>query len=184
MALVYRGNGAWGTGKGANLTAAEFDGNTWDLDQRIVALETNPAAPVEISNITQSGTTVTIHLSNGTTYNVSFATSSTVLAADIIEVGGTLFTPGLVNANAYHRCTNAGGCAVTIPLNADVAFPVKTELHFRQSEAGAVTIAGDTGVTINVVDGYTAETQAQGGVITAKKVSLDEWDLFGNLLSI
>lgn len=182
MAIIYRTTGAWGTGLGANLTAAQVDNNFYELAEAITALEENPTAPAEITNITQSGTVVTVHLSNGSSYNLSFETSSTVLAADVVTITGTVFTPALAAAQAYHRCTNAAGCAVTIPPNSSVAFPVKTELHFRQADAGPVTIEAGSGVTLNGITGYDLTTAAEGGVVTAKKIATDEWDVFGNLL--
>ncbi len=58
----------WGTGKGANLTASEIDGNFWQLAQRLVAVETNPAAPNQISAITVVGSQMSVHMEDGTTY--------------------------------------------------------------------------------------------------------------------
>lgn len=68
MTITYRTTGAWGAGKGANLTAAEVDGNFHDLNTRVTAVESNPAAPVEISNITSSGSALTVTMDNGDTY--------------------------------------------------------------------------------------------------------------------
>ena len=65
MTITYRTAGAWGPGKGANLTAAEVDGNFHDLSQRVTAVEANPTAPAEIETITSSGSALTIALDNG-----------------------------------------------------------------------------------------------------------------------
>ncbi len=67
---TYRTDDAlrWGTGKGANLAPAEIDLNFWDLDQRVDALEANPAEPVEIASITATGTQMTVHMDDGTTH--------------------------------------------------------------------------------------------------------------------
>lgn len=68
MPIVYRGSGAWGAGLGRNLTAADFDGNTWTIVQMIAGLSDGHANQgVGISNITQSGQTLTIYLTDGTT---------------------------------------------------------------------------------------------------------------------
>jgi hypothetical protein len=50
MAVIYRTSGPWGAGKGANLVAGEVDGNFFDLDGRVGAVEDSiPAAAVGIA---------------------------------------------------------------------------------------------------------------------------------------
>jgi hypothetical protein len=66
--LTFRTNGAWGSGKGSNLTATEVDENFWELYQRIVALESNPPDPNSVTNITVTGTTIRIFLTDGTVF--------------------------------------------------------------------------------------------------------------------
>ena len=68
MTMIYRTAGAWGAGKGSNLTAAEVDGNFHDLDARLVDVETNPAQPVQIESITSTGSALTITMDNGDVY--------------------------------------------------------------------------------------------------------------------
>ena len=65
MTVTYRTAGAWGPGKGANLTASEVDGNFHGLSTRLTAVETNPAQPAQIETITSSGSALTITLDNG-----------------------------------------------------------------------------------------------------------------------
>lgn len=62
MTLVRRGV------KGSALTAAEFDGNTNDLDGRLHALETNPPVAIGISNFTVTGSQFTVHLTDGSSF--------------------------------------------------------------------------------------------------------------------
>lgn len=65
MAIIYRTAGAWGAGKGANLTADEVDGNFNDLDTRLVEVETNPPAaiyPVEFE--VTDGNQLYVHMSD------------------------------------------------------------------------------------------------------------------------
>lgn len=97
----------------------------------------------------------------------------------VIAVPDNTLTPSTVWA--YHRCTSATGCAVTIETNATVPVPVGTEFHFRQCDAGVVSIAGAVGVTLNIPAGANPQTAALGAVMTAKKVDVDEWDVFGLL---
>ena len=67
MAIVYRTAGAWGPGNGQNLSAAQVDGNFRHLDQRMTGLEDNPPQAVSISNVTSTGATMTVHLTDGST---------------------------------------------------------------------------------------------------------------------
>jgi hypothetical protein len=66
MNLTFRTLGAWGAGKGANLTPSEVDNNFWEIAQAIVDLTASPAVPVGIGSITVSGTEMTITLTDGT----------------------------------------------------------------------------------------------------------------------
>jgi hypothetical protein len=67
MDLTFRTLGPWGPGKGANLTPPEVDGNFYAVAQAIVDLQNNPALPNSIASITVSGTTMTIHMMDGST---------------------------------------------------------------------------------------------------------------------
>ena len=67
MAIIYRTAGAWGPGIGQNLSAAQVDGNFRHLDQRMTGLEDNPPQAVSISNVTSTGATMTVHLTDGST---------------------------------------------------------------------------------------------------------------------
>jgi len=234
MAIIYRTAGAWGAGKGGNLTAAEVDVNFHTLRTDVDALGDGPA-PAEIDNITLVGTQLTITLTDARVFGPfavprtafrwrgNWAASTAYAASDLVNVAGdglylvlhdhtspavfdaahltaglaayqltfqeprsavvavtgTTHTPSAVFA--YHRCTNAAGCAVTIPLDATADYPVGSEFHFRQNGAAAVTIAGAVGVTINGPTGFDAETADVGAVVTVKKVAANEWDMFGLL---
>jgi len=63
--ITYRLAGPWGAGKGANLLPSEADYNFWNIAQAILDLESNPAQPVGIESITMSGSSMTIHLTDG-----------------------------------------------------------------------------------------------------------------------
>jgi hypothetical protein len=67
MAIVYRTNGAWGTGKGSNLAPAEIDGNFYNIDSRVTYIEDNPVMPIEPISITITGYNFFMGLSNGET---------------------------------------------------------------------------------------------------------------------
>lgn len=68
MSLVYRGAGAWGAGKGANLIASEFDNNTYELHLRIAALESTPPEPNNIADISVVDGQMTITMDDASTF--------------------------------------------------------------------------------------------------------------------
>lgn len=233
MTIVYRTDGAWGTGKGGNLTPAEVDTNFHTHALAIAALGDGPT-PAEIADITLTGTQLTITLDDARVFGpytipraafrfrddwvaaTAYAGNDVVTVpgdglylvriahtsdasfdparlissvpvyqlmyreprAAVVAVPGATFTPTALQAFAYFRC--AAACVVTIPANASAAFPIGTELHFRQGD-GAVTFGPDTGVTLNIPTGLDAEIDRIGGVVTCKKVATDEWDVFGLL---
>jgi hypothetical protein len=85
----------------------------------------------------------------------------------------------LSDASRYLRCTEGGGCTVILPSNVAVAFPVDTEITFRQASAGAVVFDAPTDVTIHTVPGYLPKTAQVGASVTLKKIATDEWELVG-----
>lgn len=99
----------------------------------------------------------------------------------------TTDTYGLQLADAAHflRFTHVDGCAVTVPTNGTVAFPVATEIALRQSggdgPGSAVTIAAAGGVTILPVEGREPATDFRGAVVRLKKTGTNEWAVWGDL---
>lgn len=98
--------------------------------------------------------------------------------AQVLDVPATTLTLALSHQNKYIRSTHASGLAVT--LNAGI-FPPNAEIHFRQSNAGAITITEGSGVNISAMPGYDLATEIEGAVITLKHVGADQWDIFGRL---
>lgn len=105
---------------------------------------------------------------------------SPVLEVGEISASGT-YNPTLADANKYLRCTNAAGVNVAIPSNATVAFPIGTELSFRQSTTtGVVFVYNGSGATLDGEEDNTWRTKWLGDVITVKKVGTNAWDIFGD----
>src|SRR5215471_17830960 len=67
MAIVYVTSGAWGSGTGSPLPAAEVDGNFYDVDSRIVALNTALADGKRIDTVTYTSNSMTFHFTDGST---------------------------------------------------------------------------------------------------------------------
>src|SRR6185436_7469209 len=67
MTVIYRTDGAWGTGQGSNLSPAQVDGNFYDIDTRVTSIEDNPVEPIAPIAINIEGQAFTMGLSNGET---------------------------------------------------------------------------------------------------------------------
>lgn len=90
---------------------------------------------------------------------------------------GTTYTLALADASSYLRTTHGSGCAITVPPNSSVAFPVGTYLD-GVGTAAAVTIVAGGGVTINKA--RTLVTNGADSGWSLIKVGTDEWDLHGD----
>lgn len=76
MTITYRGAGAWGAGKGSNLTAAEVDGNFYDLNQRLNTLEAALPAANDIASFDLAGNQLSITLEDDTVFGPKTLTAS------------------------------------------------------------------------------------------------------------
>jgi len=65
MTIVYVTTGAWGTGSGTPNSAAQVDGNFYDLDQRVVSLNTSLATGKRIDTVTYTDIDMTFHFTDG-----------------------------------------------------------------------------------------------------------------------
>jgi hypothetical protein len=65
MAIVYVTTGAWGTGTGTPNSAAQVDGNFYNVDQRIVDLTADLAEGKRIDTVTYSPNSMTFHFTDG-----------------------------------------------------------------------------------------------------------------------
>lgn len=103
MAILYRTVGAWGAGTGANLTAAQIDGNFYDIEGRLETLETTPLEAVGIDHFVIDGTLLTIVMSDGSTHGPFvlpvaqwrwtglWASGITYLPGDIVVIDGAVY---------------------------------------------------------------------------------------------
>jgi hypothetical protein len=94
---------------------------------------------------------------------------------------GTTYTTVLTDDGKLITCDNASAIALTIPLNASVAYGIGTQLNIMQLGAGQVTITPATaGVTLRSA-GSKLKTSAQYAVATCVKIATDTWVVVGNL---
>ena len=72
------------------------------------------------------------------------------------------------------------GNTLTVPTNANVAYPVGSQIMVLQTGAGQTTIAGQTvGVTVNGTPGLKLRTQ--WSMATLVKRATDTWVVVGDL---
>ncbi|MGR9317278.1 hypothetical protein ACU8LZ_12605 [Rhizobium leguminosarum] len=178
--LIFRTAGAWGAGKGSNLTPAEVDENFHDLDCRVTDLEDNPPTANQIADITQDGNQITIVMDDASTFG-PFTLPRSLSRPSITTVVTDLeLTPDTTQIGCYFRCTNSLGCEVTIS-DVPSAFPVDSELYFRQESDEQISFDPGIGGTLNIPTGYNAFSAGRGAVVVAKKVGTLTWDLYGDL---
>ena len=109
---------------------------------------------------------------DATTYLRGDDTYATNLAVTTETTTARLLT--LADNNTYIRCTNTSPTTITIPLQATVTWPPAAMITFRRATlAGAVTLAGVSGVTIA---GNTASSVAAEGVFAIIRTGENTWD--------
>lgn len=94
---------------------------------------------------------------------------------------GTTYTLVIGDEGVLVTMDNAGANTLTIPTNASVAFPTDTIITVIQKGAGATSIAGDTGVTLNAVSAGTGALSARYSGVTLLKIDTDSWIATGDI---
>lgn len=72
-----------------------------------------------------------------------------------------------------------GQVHVTIPTNANVAFPLLGHVTLECLSSGGMVIVGDTGVTLNPAATNGLAVLYQSGLAVPTKVGTDEWTVAG-----
>ena len=88
------------------------------------------------------------------------------------------YTLVLTDDGKVIECNNSSAMTLTIPTNASVAFEVGTVINVYAMTTNAVTIAGDTGVTVRNA-GIIADQYVE---VSLRKRATDEWVATGNLI--
>lgn len=131
------------------------------------------------NNLTLSGT-------DGTSFAFPTISGTVSLntAVDNVQSGAT-YSLALSDANAELSLTNATSCAVSIPLNATVAFPIGARIPIWADAAGTYTIVGVSGVTLNGISGGTrtgtmnVNTSGVRNSVVLRKIGTDTWTVSG-----
>lgn len=88
------------------------------------------------------------------------------------------FTLALADLSTYIRVSGGSSITVTVPANADVPFPVGSNIQLIQSSSGAIIFSPAGGVTIN--SAYGLKTKSGFSAVSLVKVDTDVWDLIGD----
>lgn len=105
--------------------------------------------------------------------------SGSVSTLPVVQTFTGAKTLGLADINTYNVSQDATAQPVTLPAQVTVAWTADAELHIEQGAAGAVTITGAAGVTINGVVAPSILLFAKGAVATLKRKGLNNWTLVG-----
>lgn len=124
-------------------------------------------------------TTPTIaSFTNATHTHTSDASTGGAIGVAVNAQTGTTYTTVLTDNNKIVTLDNASAITLTVPTNASVAYPTGAQIHLYNKGAGQVTVAGDTGVTVNSSNGL--KLRAQYSVGTLIKLGTDTWVLIGD----
>jgi hypothetical protein len=91
---------------------------------------------------------------------------------------GTTYTPVLTDNGKLVTLSNASAITLTVPTNASVAYATGSQINIQAIGAGQVTVAGDTGVTVN---GTGTKLRTQWSAGTLVKTATNTWTLIGDL---
>lgn len=117
--------------------------------------------------------------------NLGLGTAATASAealrsfAGVNAQTGTTYTLVIGDAGDLVTMDNASANTLTIPANASVAFAVGTVIAVAQIGAGATTIEGASGVTVNGVSAGSGDLTARWGAVTLVKTGTDAWLALG-----
>jgi hypothetical protein len=93
---------------------------------------------------------------------------------------GTTYTFVLTDANnTVVELSNTSAITATVPPNSSVAYPIGAQIQLLQTNTGQVTVAGGSGVTVNVSPGL--KLRAQWSFATLIKRGTDTWVLVGDV---
>jgi archaellum component FlaC len=153
-----------------------FDGVTTEpattVDFSQGALDTLAVGALEAANVITA--TSGVAFSDGTQTKEGVPSQTT-----IISKSASYTLSSLTERDDLIEVDSASATTITIPANSSVAYPVGTSIDILQVGSGQVTIAGDTGVTVNATPGL--KLRAQWSSATLFKRATDTWVVFGDL---
>lgn len=134
----------------------------------------------------QSGTSAISHSGGATIKHVFVSEALNAFEAGLNETipfnaqTGTTYTLAVGDAGQLVTLSNASAITLTVPTNASVPFAIGTQITITQANSGAVTVVGDTGVTVNSADGD-LKLRTQWSAATLIKLNTNSWILIGDI---
>jgi hypothetical protein len=153
-----------------------------DLDALTAALTTllegeNPGAPGESGKFTLQEL-LDLFIS------AELATIDDVEVASVNAQTGTTYTLAIGDRGGVVTMNNGSANTLTIPLNSAVAFDVGSVINVVQLGAGATTIEGATGVTLNGVSGGSGAINNRYQGVSLLKIATDTWVASGDIAAV
>jgi len=164
-----------GTTKGSALSFVEMDTNLNNLATANITLTAGGVS----SNIGFNNT-LTIHAGNGTEI-VNTSGNVSISATQMPQVAAANVTLALTDAGKHFYDTSTAPITITIPTNANVAFPIGTVVSAVNGSTGNLIV--DKGsVTLYLGGNATSasRTITSFGMATLIKVATDTWFINGN----
>lgn len=134
----------------------------------------------------QSGTSAISHSGGATVKHVFVSEALNAFEAGLNETiplnaqTGTTYTLAAGDAGELVTLANASAITLTVPTNASVPFAIGTQITITRAGSGALTVVGDTGVTVNSADGFLKlRTQWSSGTLI--KLNTNSWILIGDI---
>lgn len=162
----------------ATVTLTKVDTDVWILDGSLGASATDTFVGQSDTPADYTGAANKLLAVNSGGTAVEFK-SAREIGIERNAQTGTTYTLVLADAGKLVTLDNASAITLTVPTNASVAFPIGTQILLGQLGAGQVTVAGDTGVTVNTPE--TLKLRKQYAQAALVKIGTDEWLLEGNL---
>jgi len=135
------------------------------------SLDDIKVAALEATTVTPSSGVV---FSDGTQTKEGVPSRTPIISkTDSYTLSATSERDSLIEVNKSSAAT------ITIPLNSAVGFPIGTTLDVLQTGTGQVTIAGDSGVTVDATPGL--KLRARWSSVTLFKRAENSWVAFGDL---
>jgi hypothetical protein len=180
---VTAGTGLTGGGTSGAVTLA--------IDSTVATLSGTQA----LTNKDLTGTGNTFPSSLATLSGVQTLTNKTIDTANNTIIGlpsgnisinnqtGTTYTTVLADNQKLITLANASPITATIPPNASVNYPVGAQITFARTAAGATTIVGGSGVTIQSTGAIATAPvlRAQFSTATAIQTATNTWLVVGDI---
>jgi hypothetical protein len=188
--MIYLADGSTGNSVDLGLVGAFDNGtyqhtglvrdasaNTWKLFKGVTD---EPATTVNFAQGSLDDLSVNDLTANGVVFSDGTQRKEGVPSrTPIIQKTDSYTLSATSERDSLIEVNKSSGSTITIPLNSAVAFPVGTTLDILQTGTGQVTIAGDSGVTVDATPGLKLRTRWSSATLFKRDTNV--WVVFGDL---